>query len=832
MSNIVNSSYEINYISQHKKMLCGRNQQTIYQKFKIDNRIQDTYYFQIVSKNNQLVNLSGFNYEFFGSFIDAKNNQHVLFYSDDFKIEDNVLSFKVNTYNSQYLNYVKIQRQIDLTIKKKTTGVDQVILRDTGIAYPSPIYEGEEPSPVVAGFGLEKNGYIMSLTGTVLSGDDSTIAINDNVISYIGPSGTTYYAGTGIGISDQNVISLTTTIPSAISQLTNDSDFINYLIGGEGISCQYWTGHTRWKVSLTNPIPTSASQLTNDVGYLTAVPSTYALKTDIQVYTAGQGIGIENNVISLTGSTGQTYTAGTGIGISDQNVISLTATIPTVPTNVSDFDNDAGYISGIDLTIYNSSSEQKETQNVTSIQFSDNDFQSSQGQILLKNPIPTAVSDLQNDVGYLTGLNTGVGLNYSSSVNTLNLTNKQDYGSVNTILSTGQRITYTTDKFIFDRTMSTTNGQMIINPFTIYNNRFDNGVATFELWLTPSGNLTGISIGSGLSLIGQLPSGYTSRCTQAFTVRLYKNTSGVIKQYIHYEYEFDKGEQPEPTPPEPPTPVHTPLTFKAINGSTTVTMNKDQGEHGGPYQNTFEYNKNDTGWTSYTPGTDISLNTNETVAFRGLISGTGLNKGDDDKYSFSFSDKVDVYGDINSLVNYGPIAQDWQYCNMFWGANIRSASGLNFPDLDLMPKCYRNMFRYSSIEEAPVSLPATGLAEECYLSMFEDCSNLSTAPAILPATTLADYCYAWMFHNDINLIVAPTLPATTLTSYCYRSMFESCSNLISITVAFTNWSDGTSNWMYDINSNGTFYCPAALGDDGTINRGNDYVANSFTVVNV
>ena len=146
MSNTVQPSYEINYISQQKKVLVGRNNNTIYQKFKIDKRIQDSYYFQVVSKNNQIVDLSGFSYEFYGSYIDAKQNTHILFYSDQYTIEDNVLSFRVNTYNSQYINYIRVPKQIDITIKKKASGIQQVILRDIGLAYPCPEYQGEEPT--------------------------------------------------------------------------------------------------------------------------------------------------------------------------------------------------------------------------------------------------------------------------------------------------------------------------------------------------------------------------------------------------------------------------------------------------------------------------------------------------------------------------------------------------------------------------------------------------------------------------------------------------------------------------------------------------------------
>lgn len=289
MSNIVQPSYEINYISQQKRILVGRNNNPLSQKFKIDNRIRDTYYFQVVSRNNQIVNLSGFSYQFYGSYIDAKNNQHVLFYSDDFDIEDNVLSFKVNTYNSQYLTFVKTQKQIELTIKKKDEYIDQVILRDTGLAYPTPRYDGDEPSEVVAGFGLQKNGYVLSLTGTVLSGG-TDIQIVDNIINYTGQGGgATYTAASGIGITDQNVIYLSATIPTVptdISAFDNDagyvtSTYVTEAISGKANINDVWTKEESYSYIEVNAISTALSSAVSGAGYLTSVPDTYALKTDI-----------------------------------------------------------------------------------------------------------------------------------------------------------------------------------------------------------------------------------------------------------------------------------------------------------------------------------------------------------------------------------------------------------------------------------------------------------------------------------------------------------------------------------------------------------------------
>ena len=82
----------------------------------------------------------------------------------------------------------------------------------------------------------------------------------------------------------------------------------------------------------------------------------------------------------------------------------------------------------------------------------------------------------------------------------------------------------------------------------------------------------------------------------------------------------------------------------------------------------------------------------------------------------------------------------------------------------------------TSLTEAP-ELPATTLAEGCYLCMFCGCEQIAEAPE-LPATTLAESCYESMFSYCEALTEAPTLPATQLDKRCYANMFSHCSNLI------------------------------------------------------
>ena len=115
------------------------------------------------------------------------------------------------------------------------------------------------------------------------------------------------------------------------------------------------------------------------------------------------------------------------------------------------------------------------------------------------------------------------------------------------------------------------------------------------------------------------------------------------------------------------------------------------------------------------------------------------------------------------------------YSSMFGGCtSLTQAPAL--PATTLATYCYPSMFNgCTSLTQAP-ALPATTLAEGCYQTMFSGCTSLTQAPA-LPATTLTEYCYQYMFNGCTNLAQAPALPATTLAVGCYQSMFSNCTSL-------------------------------------------------------
>ena len=74
-----------------------------------------------------------------------------------------------------------------------------------------------------------------------------------------------------------------------------------------------------------------------------------------------------------------------------------------------------------------------------------------------------------------------------------------------------------------------------------------------------------------------------------------------------------------------------PLTFKSTKDNNTVKLSKN----GNPYSNTFYYSKNGGEWTAYELGTNISFDTNETVAFSG--TGDHFNKDSNNYYLFELA---------------------------------------------------------------------------------------------------------------------------------------------------------------------------------------------------
>ena len=250
-----------------------------------------------------------------------------------------------------------------------------------------------------------------------------------------------------------------------------------------------------------------------------------------------------------------------------------------------------------------------------------------------------------------------------------------------------------------------------------------------------------------------------------------------------------------------------PFTISSI-GSTSVSINKT----GSPYDITLEYRVGNAEWTSYTIGAEIALGDGERLQFRAGeggndffskdydnnyysvdVTGTGsinvsgnimslldrsLTRNDMPEYGFTYLFRVcGALVDASDLILPATTLADWCYIGMFDGCT-ELTSAPELPATTLADYCYDGMFiGCTGLTSAP-ELPATTLANGCYSYMFRGCTSLTSAPE-LPATTLADYCYFRMFQNCTELTSAPELPATTLADYCYYEMFSGCTGLTS-----------------------------------------------------
>ena len=218
---------------------------------------------------------------------------------------------------------------------------------------------------------------------------------------------------------------------------------------------------------------------------------------------------------------------------------------------------------------------------------------------------------------------------------------------------------------------------------------------------------------------------------------------------------------------------------------TSISYSTDNGETWNTTNNTNSKSENLV--------IDVVVNNGDKVLWKGVATQTGCwspNEDVDDIVGSFFSSdcEFDAQGNVMSLF-YGDnfkgettIENDYAFCNLFYdydrekNCGIVNAKDLSLPATTLADSCYLYMFAgCTSLTTAP-ELHATTLAQNCYSYMFADCTSLTTAPE-LPAETLADNCYVNMFYGCTSLTTTPELPAAILASSCYSYMFAYCTSL-------------------------------------------------------
>ncbi|MBO4529929.1 MAG: T9SS type A sorting domain-containing protein [Paludibacteraceae bacterium] len=115
--------------------------------------------------------------------------------------------------------------------------------------------------------------------------------------------------------------------------------------------------------------------------------------------------------------------------------------------------------------------------------------------------------------------------------------------------------------------------------------------------------------------------------------------------------------------------------------------------------------------------------------------------------------------------------------------------------------------------------------EYCFANLFESCSGLTKMPD-LGATELKAYCYKDMFRGCTSLTSTSALPAYELKEGSYEGMFYDCKNLSEVKVSFSDWEDGTVDWLHGVAPEGKVISPANLAR----NVGDNYIPDGWILV--
>ena len=232
---------------------------------------------------------------------------------------------------------------------------------------------------------------------------------------------------------------------------------------------------------------------------------------------------------------------------------------------------------------------------------------------------------------------------------------------------------------------------------------------------------------------------------------------------------------------------------------------------------------------------EIDIDSGHTVYIKG-DNPNGWGNSSSYYVRFVTTGKIKVGGNIAALLDNGTGTQtsipNRAFIHLFQGTSIVDASDLQ---LSLVSQyAYSHLFSgCTNLAYAPIILPATTLATQCYNEMFRDCKSLTTVPVlpattlgngsyrymfygckaltkaqdILPATTMMNNCYQGMFQSCSNLTDSPILPAETLVNACYSSMFGHCTHLTAITTYAKDISatECLYFWTYDVAAHGDFY---------------------------
>jgi hypothetical protein len=268
-----------------------------------------------------------------------------------------------------------------------------------GLTETDPIFVASPANGITSGDIMNWNNK--------LDAESQILSISNDTIYLTGGSFVKLPAGFSGDYNDLTNQPTIPTVPTNVSAFTNDAGYLTSFTESQILSISndtiYLTGGSFVKLpagfsgdynDLTNQptiptVPTNVSAFTNDAGYLTS-------------FTESQILSISNDTIYLTGGSFVKLPAGFS---GDYNDLINQPTIPTVPTNVSAFTNDAGYLTS--FTESQILSISNDTIYLTGGSFVklpagfSGDYNDLTNQPTIPT-VPTNVSAFTNDAGYVT----------------------------------------------------------------------------------------------------------------------------------------------------------------------------------------------------------------------------------------------------------------------------------------------------------------------------------------------------------------------------------------------------------------------------------------------
>jgi hypothetical protein len=137
------------YTNIEKKKLCNRNNGELKTLPRFDFQMEDYFSVIFVDSLNKIIEIDPTDQFYIAGGLDVmKNSENLLFYSEDFTLENNRLTFTIDTYTDNYLKHIKntntpIYLEIGILNEKKT-----ILLQDIVLAEPRVYLDGVAPTNI------------------------------------------------------------------------------------------------------------------------------------------------------------------------------------------------------------------------------------------------------------------------------------------------------------------------------------------------------------------------------------------------------------------------------------------------------------------------------------------------------------------------------------------------------------------------------------------------------------------------------------------------------------------------------------------------------------